>query len=475
MISMRHRVLSARRAGVATLLTGSVLALPDAASAHGIGGATDLPIPGWLFAWGATAVLILSFVALGVLWPKARLESMGRRGTFTLPRFADPAAALVGMALTGLVLVSAFAGTTDTATNLAPTFVWVAFWVGVPLATVVFGDFYTALDPWRTIARLAGAASRALGRAPRTVRPYPGRAGRWPAAAGLALIGWMELVWVRRDDPRALGVVILAYGAIQLAGIARYGIVAWRRNADPFAVYTHVLSHAAPVVADGRRVSLRAPLSGLPALAAVPGTVAVMCALIGTTSYDGLSRGMLWGKIGPQLGTLGGDLGLATPTANQVTGTIGLCLALALVAGVYRVGVTGMRKMSRGATNAALGARFAHTLVPIAVAYVVAHYFSLVALQGQALASLASDPLGNGANIFGTASVTVNYALLSAGTIWAVQVIALVAGHVGGLVLAHDRALTTYSDHRRAMRSQRFMLVVMVGFTSLGLWLLSGA
>jgi hypothetical protein len=475
MISMAHRLLSARRAGLAALLTASVLAVPDVASAHGIGGASDLPIPGWLFAWGATAVLILSFVALGVLWPKPRLESMGRRGALTLPRLVDPAAALVGLALTLLVLVSAFAGTTDTATNLAPTFVWVAFWVAVPLATVVFGDFYTALDPWRTIARVAGAARRALGRAPRTVRPYPQQAGRWPAAAGLALIGWMELVWIRRDDPRAVGVVILAYGAIQLAGMARYGIVAWRRNADPFAVYTHILSHAAPVLAEERRVSLRPPLSGLPALAAVPGTVAVMCALIGTTSYDGLSRGTLWGKIGPTLGTLGGDLGLSTPIANQVTGTIGLLLALGLVAGVYRVGITGMRKMSRGATNAALGARFAHTLVPIAVAYVVAHYFSLVALQGQALASLASDPLGNGANIFGTASVTVNYALLSAGTIWAVQVIALVAGHVGGLVLAHDRALTTYADHRRAMRSQRFMLVVMVGFTSLGLWLLSGA
>jgi hypothetical protein len=59
--------------------------------------------------------------------------------------------------------------------------------------------------------------------------------------------------------------------------------------------------------------------------------------------------------------------------------------------------------------------------------------------------------------------------------VWGVQVVALVAGHVGGLVLAHDRALTTFSSHRRAVRSQRWMLVVMVGFTSLGLWLLSGA
>jgi hypothetical protein len=472
---MPHRLLTARRSGLAALLTGSVLALPDAASAHGIGGASDLPIPGWLFAWGATAVLILSFVALGVLWPKPRLESMGRRFAFTLPRVLDPLAALVGLALTAVVVISAFAGTTDTATNLAPTFVWVAFWVAVPLATVVLGDFYTALDPWRTIARLAGAASRALGRVPRAARPYPAALGRWPAAAGLALVGWMELVWIRRDDPRALGAVILAYGAIQLTGMARYGIVAWRQNADPFAVYTHVLGHAAPVVVEERRVSLRAPLSGLPALASGPGTVAVLCALIGTTSFDGLSRGSLWSKLGPDLGRLGGGLGLSTPVANQVTGTIGLILALALVAGVYRVGVTGMKRMSRGPEAAALAGRFAHTLVPIAVAYVVAHYFSLVAVQGQALASLASDPLGDGANLFGTASLTVNYSMLSAGTVWAVQVTALVAGHVGGLILAHDRALTTYADHRRAMRSQRFMLVVMVGFTSLGLWLLSGA
>ena len=475
MISMLRRSTATRRAGLAALLTASVLALPDAASAHGIGGATDLPIPGWLFAWGATAVLILSFVALGVLWPKPRLESLGRRAAFTLPRALEPAAAVAGLALTAIVVVSAFAGTTDSDTNLAPTFVWVAFWVAVPLATVVFGDFYTAFDPWRTIARVAGAVSRALGRGPRAVHEYPAAVGRWPAAAGLALLGWMELVWVRRDDPRALGAVILVYGAIQLAGMARYGIVAWRQNADPFAVYTHALSHASPVVVEGRRVSLRAPLSGLPSLAPAAGTVAVLVALIGTTSFDGLGRGTLWTKLLPHLGDAAGSLGLSTAVSLEVANTIGLAIALGIVAGVYRVGVTGMQRMSRGSEGALLGARFAHTLVPIAVAYVVAHYFSLVALQGQALASLASDPLGNGANIFGTASVTINYGLLSASTIWAVQVIALVSGHVGGLVLAHDRALTTYADHRRAMRSQRFMLVVMVGFTSLGLWLLSGA
>src|SRR3954453_14235233 len=132
MTRMGHRLHPVR---LVALLTASVLVLPDAASAHGIGGASDLPIPGWLLAGGATAVLILSFVALGVLWPKPRLESMARRPGFTLPHFAEPAPAVVGPGPTARGVVSALFGTTDTATNLAPTFVWVAFWVAVPLAS----------------------------------------------------------------------------------------------------------------------------------------------------------------------------------------------------------------------------------------------------------------------------------------------------------------------------------------------------
>jgi hypothetical protein len=469
-----HRPL-ARRAGAAATLAATVLALPDAADAHGIGGVSDLPIPGWLFAWGATAVLVLSFVALGVLWPRPRLEALGRRGLLTLPRWLDPVAGAVGVALTALVVLSALAGTSDAATNLAPTFVWVAFWVAVPLSAVVLGDVYTPFDPWRALARLAGRLARASGREARSPRPYPAALGRWPAAAGLVAIGWAELVWVKRDDPRALGWLILAYGAIQLAGIARYGVDAWRRNADPFAVYVHIVAHAAPVAVEGRRVSMRAPLSGLPALAVVPGTAAVLCALIGTTSFDGLSRGSLWLKLSPSVTGAAHDAGLSAAGASELAGTIGLALAIGLVAGVYRFGVAGMKRLSRRGETLALSGRFAHTLVPIAVAYVVAHYFSLVTVQGQALAALASDPFGNGADVFGTASLTVNYGLVSAAAVWGVQVVALVAGHVGGLVLAHDRALTTFADHRRAMRSQRWMLVVMVGFTSLGLWLLSGA
>jgi hypothetical protein len=116
---------------------------------------------------------------------------------------------------------------------------------------------------------------------------------------------------------------------------------------------------------------------------------------------------------------------------------------------------------------------FAHTLVPIAFAYVLAHYFSLLLWQSQAMVYLASDPLGNGANLFGTSSFQIDYHVISYVGIWYVQVAALVSGHVGGLALAHDRALVLYKNPQEAVRSQYWMLAVMVTFTSFGLWLLS--
>jgi hypothetical protein len=134
-----------------------------------------------------------------------------------------------------------------------------------------------------------------------------------------------------------------------------------------------------------------------------------------------------------------------------------------------------MRSVDDGLSSDELARRFAHTLIPIAFAYLVAHYFSLLLFQGQAIVYLASDPLGQGSDLVGTASSTIDYSLIGANGIWYVQVAALVTGHVGGLVLAHDRALALWSDSRIATRSQYWMLLVMVTFTCLGLWLLSAA
>jgi uncharacterized membrane protein YhaH (DUF805 family) len=146
---------------------------------------------------------------------------------------------------------------------------------------------------------------------------------------------------------------------------------------------------------------------------------------------------------------------------------------LAIIGGLYRLGALGMRSIGAGYAAGDLARRFAHTLLPISIAYVIAHYFSLLVFSGQLLVPLASDPLGTGANIFGTANVQPNTAIVSGNVVWYVQVGALLVGHVAGLTLAHDRALTLYRRARDATRSQYWMLTVMVAFTSLGLWILS--
>jgi hypothetical protein len=153
--------------------------------------------------------------------------------------------------------------------------------------------------------------------------------------------------------------------------------------------------------------------------------------------------------------------------------SVGLVLCILLIAAVFRVGILGVRSVSGCYGTAELTRTFAHTLVPIGFAYVVAHYFSLLIWQSQAMVYLVSDPLGSGANIFGTSGYLIDYQVISYAAIWYVQVAALIAGHVGGLALAHDRALVLYRDPEEAVRSQYWMLAVMVAFTSFGLWLLS--
>jgi hypothetical protein len=357
--------------------------------------------------------------------------------------------------------------------------IYVIFWVAIPFATLLLGDVFAAFNPWRATAR--GAAwlyARAHGGDAPEPMPYPAWLGRWPAALGILLFAWVELVYVNKDDPSQLSVMMLIYAAAQLIGMSVYGIDAWSRNADAFGIYFRLFSMLSPLHWRARTLYVRPPLSGAPALDAGPGTVALLCTMIGTVSFDGLSQGQLWtgqGGIAPELQQRFVNLGFTGEVALEITFTIGLLTMVGLISGLYRLGVIGMHTVGRGRDTTELSRRFVHSLIPIALAYVVAHYFSLLMYQGQAVAYLVSDPLGDGSNVFGTATATINYNLVGANGVWYVQVFALVLGHAAGLTLAHDRALVVYDRVRDATRSQYWMLAVMVAFTSLGLWLLSAA
>jgi hypothetical protein len=258
-----------------------------------------------------------------------------------------------------------------------------------------------------------------------------------------------------------------------------YGVDTWSRNADGFGVAFGLLALLAPLHWSDRQLRVRAPLAGATAMPQVAGAVAVVVTMIGTTTFDGFSQGSVWTGTNGLLQRLTDALdgfGLGREAAIQGAGTVGLLAVVLIVTGLYRLGVAGMHSVGGVDLSAdELARRFAHTLIPIAFAYLVAHYFSLLLFQGQAIVYLVSDPLGHGSDIFGTSSSTIDYSLIGANGIWYVQVAALVTGHVGGLVLAHDRALALWGDSRTATRSQYWMLLVMVTFTCLGLWLLSAA
>ena len=467
-----------RLLGAASLVAATALALPVSAQAHGLGQREDLPIPSWLFAWGAAAVLIASFAALAVLWRTPRLQAREEgRPVVRVPVVVDVLLGLLGVGLFALTAYAGLAGTQEPADNLAPVMVFVVVWVVVPVLSVLLGDVFSALSPWRAIGRAVSWLYGRVGGSARGPEPlaYPERLGVWPAVAVVLLFGWLELVYTDRDDPSQLALLALAYAVVQLIGITLYGVEPWSRSGDGLAVYFRLFARLSPWRRDGAELKLVRPLSRLPQLAEQPGLVALLVVAIGVTSFDGLSASSLWTSLAADLQRLFVDVGLSQTAGFQLAGTVGLLLMVAIVGSFYALGVAGMRAVDPDRSTQALRRTYVHSLVPIALAYVVAHYFSFVVLDGQSVIRLASDPLGDGADLLGTATVATNYALIGATAIWYVQVGVLVAGHVAGLLLAHDRALGLYASPRTASRSQNYMLAVMVGFTCLGLWLLSAA
>ncbi len=452
------------------------LVLPASAEAHGIVGKADLPIPVWLFSWTAAIVLVVSFVALSTMWTRPQLQQPRLRRLFRLPRVVEWLAGLVGVALFAVVLYSGFAGAQVTQANFSVTFIYVIFWVGTPVASVLFGDVFRALSPWRTCARVLVALVRRLrrGRTANAPLSYPAWLGMWPAIAGIVGFAWLELIYVEKDRPSTLAALSLGYFLVMLAGMALFGVEEWSGAADGFGVYFNLLSKLSALVRreDGA-VYLRRPLSGVTDLQIRAGTVALICTQIGTTTFDGFSNGGVWRTNEPSLQSLFEGLDFSPTPAQELAYSVGLVFCILLIVAVYRVGILGVGKVSERYDRDMLTRTFVHTLVPIAFAYVLAHYFSLLLWQSQAMVYLASDPLGNGANLFGTSGFQIDYHLISYAAIWYVQVAALLSGHVGGLALAHDRALVLYKDPEEAVRSQYWMLAVMVAFTSFGLWLLS--
>ncbi len=431
--------------------------------AHGIGSVTDPPIPQWLAYYGAAAVLVLSFAALGALWRVPLLERDGFRPLLRFPRSAlRVLLGAIGLALFFVVFMAALVGERSVGTNIAPTFVYVVFWLGLVPLSVLLGNVWAWLNPWRAAADVVAWTWDRAGLAWDPPFAYPERLGRWPGAALLLAFAALELAYTDPADPRILALAIAIYSWVTWVGIAAFGRDAWLRNGEAFTVYFGLFARLAPVTLRDGRLGLRRPLDRVARVPEPPGTVAFLAVMLGSVAFDGFSRTAWWQdrlfRIESELGAI-------------LWNVLGLVAAVAIVAVAYVLAVELARRIGR--ESARLEQAFVGSLIPIALAYVVAHYLTLLLVQGQLAIPLASDPFGYEWDLFGTLDYRVNVQPLSANAVWYAQTGALIVGHVLGLVIAHDKALALFGSTKVALRTQYAMLALMVLYTVGGLWLLS--
>ena len=463
--------MTVRRAAFVGIVAASVVAIfPAVASAHGIGGRQDLPVPLSFFIGGAALAIVISFVVLAYLWPSPRLQE-GPLNTPIRAMWLGPVltvlkwVALIAMLL---VILDGLLDGRGSPTHISPVLVWVFFWLVFPYVVAVTGNLWKFASPWRTLGNWIN------GSVPERY-DIAARIGMWPATVTFISFTWLELVSPTSGEPSTLAIATLVYTTFILIVTRFTGVETGLGTTEAFENYNMVISaiapfdieRAAPSVGTATTivkpaVSWRGWLRALPVLPDRPGMTWFVLATIGTVTYDGLSQTTWWAEL------------FGAETVRQVWfGTIALPAMVLVVGAGYFIASWSASHLApeSGVSTRKVAARFIHTLVPIALAYAFSHYFTLVIFEGQRIIHAASDPFGFGWNLFGTANWRVVF-FLAPLAVWWIQLIMIVAGHIAGTVLAHDRALTDFG--KDAIRSQYAMLVLMVSFTSLGLFILAG-
>jgi len=428
--------------------------------AHAIGGRSDLPVPIEYVVVGGGVVLLVSFLALAVLWKEPRFQT---GPAYDGPGFSAPPNWILGLIgvtalflVIGQLVVPVFGlETIRTRPTIAPVMVWVVFWLVVPFLSAVIGNWYADLNPWRSIARFYRMGN--------IERIYlVDTLGLWPSTVLFTAFIWLELIHPGSGVPVTLGRIALIYTVLLLVGVVLVGRETGLLLFDPFTTYNRLISAISPF---GRSREGRLVWRGwLRSLAVVPewkGLWVFVVAMIGTVTYDGAS-GTDW------MDAISGSL------VNTRWGqTLLLVLTIVAIGLAYLAASWVSTRVGRSGLSAfKVAQRFAHTLVPIALAYAFAHYFTLIIFEGQQLIAAISDPFALGWDLFGTADRRINFFVTTTAPIWYIQVASIVGGHILGVVLAHDRALADFG--KDALRSQYAMLVLMIALTSLGLLVQTG-
>jgi hypothetical protein len=434
--------------------------------AHGIGGAKDLPIPLELAIAGAVAALVVSFTVLAVAWrtPRYDAATSGRPAPAWLDRLTSSTAWRVALRAFGLVFFAYVAAAAvfgqDTLVNPFLGVFYVLVWVGIVPLSVLLGPVWKAISPSRSINAVL---ARVSGSDPEVgMYPYPERLGYWPAAVGLFAFVWLELVYPHSTEVGPVRLWCAIYIGVMLIGGALFGNRFFER-ADPFEVYSSLVARLSVWGHRDGRLVLRTPLSHLDTTPVAPGLVAVVAVLFGSTAYDSFKEASPWLRFVQSTSIPSGLI--------DNLALLGFCVGV----GVVFAGACMATGVGPGTRRSTLPDLFAHSMVPIIVGYIVAHYLTYLVETGQTTLVQLSDPFSRGDDYLGTADLAVNYWLSFHPDVLArLKVGAVVVGHVLGVIAAHDRAIKLL-PRRHQLTGQLPLLAAMVFFTVGGLYLLFAA
>lgn len=466
-----------RRGPAAAGYTLAVLALtPGEAMAHAADRGHVLLLPTGHYLVGGAAAVILTFILLAFA-PLPALDRLARQrvplGSVPVwPRLLGSAACLL---LVCALVAAGFLGSRDPLSNPLPLMVWTVFWVGLTLVQGVTGNFWWWIDPWYAPSRaLAAATGREHG-----FVALPAWLGYWPAVVLFFAFAWFELIYPAPDDPERLAVALIGYFLTNLAAMLVFGHEQWSRRGECLSVFMRMIARLGVVesgpTADGRQgVVLCLPGAKLVNAEPLPpsGMLFLLLAL-GSVSFDGLMRTFFW------LGLFGINP-LEFPGRSAVTGlgTFGLVATFAVLAlGFFSAVGLGERLAGAAGTMLPAAGALVWSIIPIAMAYHFSHYLAALVVNGQYALAALSDPLMNGADLFGTAGLHVQAGVLMgaerAWMLWNLQAGAIIGGHVLAVLVAHTIAFRLHGSARAAARSQAPLAVLMVAYTVFGLWLLS--
>ncbi|HVT34497.1 MAG TPA: hypothetical protein VHE37_02860 [Nevskiaceae bacterium] len=475
------------------LCAAGALAIPVSAYAHGFGRLYNLPVPFWLYAWAAGAALVLSFLLIA--WfataPPAPASSAARDISNTwcvrALRWVRPLLRTLAVSALLLCMATGWWGSVDPYRNFSMTSFWIVFVLGCTYLTALSGNFYAALNPWKTLAD--GIARRWARYAQGRVR-YAESLGDWPALALYLGFVWFELF--NHGYPSTLAWMLFAYSLLNLAGVWWVGAPAWFAHCEFFSVFLRLVGVMAPLDyqpgyqpgAPHGTLRWRLPLSGvMHERPAHLSTVIFALAMLSTTAFDGLRAtqwwvGLVWrDPTGWLTALLGTKPIMVYPMLRPwyiAWESFWLLASPFIYAAAYCTALLAGKLLTRSARPLReLLLDFGYTLLPIALVYNLAHYSTLVLGQGMKIISLLSDPFGRGWNLFGTAHLLRAPILPGMGIVWHSQVLLILLGHVLGVYAAHRVALRVWPSRGAALASQLPMLLLMLALTVSGLWILA--